>query len=66
MKATVMYKAGDVRIDNVPDARIINPKDMASLLTLSDVMGTGHQPARSGWVCRKSLDGLCRANRLRA
>src|SRR6266480_1317805 len=27
MKATVMYKAGDVRIDNVPDARVINPKD---------------------------------------
>ena len=66
MKATVMYKAGDVRIDNVPDARIINPKDMASLLTLSDVMGTGHRPALSRWVCRKSLDGLCRANRLRA
>ena len=27
MRATVMYRAGDVRIENVPDARIIEPTD---------------------------------------
>ena len=28
MRATVMYGAGDVRIENVPDARIIEPTDV--------------------------------------
>lgn len=27
MRATVMFGAGDVRIENVPDARIIEPTD---------------------------------------
>jgi hypothetical protein len=27
MRATVMYGAGDVRIENVPDARLIEPTD---------------------------------------
>src|SRR5947208_1646345 len=74
MRATVLYGAGDVRIENVPDARLIEPTDalripladgtlvvlpvgeddalMASLLTLSDVMGTGHHAARAAKVGR--------------
>ena len=27
MRATVMYGAGDVRIENAPDARIVEPRD---------------------------------------
>jgi threonine dehydrogenase-like Zn-dependent dehydrogenase len=27
MRATVMYEAGDVRIENVPDPKIINSTD---------------------------------------
>ena len=33
MRATVMYKAGDVRVENVPDARLIEPTD--ALMTVS-------------------------------
>jgi hypothetical protein len=32
MRATVMYRAGDVRIENVPDARLIEPTD--ALITI--------------------------------
>ena len=27
MRATIMYKAGDVRVETVPDARIVEPTD---------------------------------------
>ncbi len=27
MRATIMYKAGDVRVENIPDASIINQSD---------------------------------------
>jgi hypothetical protein len=33
MRATVMYGAGDVRIENVPDARLVEPTD--ALVTVS-------------------------------
>src|SRR6266571_1054745 len=33
MRATVLYSAGDVRIENVPDARLIDPTD--ALVTVS-------------------------------
>jgi threonine dehydrogenase-like Zn-dependent dehydrogenase len=33
MRATVMYRAGDVRVENVPDARLIDPTD--ALITIS-------------------------------
>ena len=80
MRATLMYGAGDVRIENVPDPTLAEPTDaiirvvracicgsdlwpynsmapsetgqsmghealLPSLLTLSDVMGTGHHAA---------------------
>src|SRR2546429_557137 len=70
MRATVLYGAGDVRIEHVPDAQpdalripqaagtfVVLPVRaddalMASLLTLSDVMGTGHHAARTAKVGR--------------
>src|SRR5213596_2831816 len=33
MRATVLYGAGDVRVENVPDARLIEPTD--ALVTVS-------------------------------
>jgi threonine dehydrogenase-like Zn-dependent dehydrogenase len=33
MRATIMYKAGDVRIENVPDAHLVEPTD--ALITVS-------------------------------
>ena len=34
MRATLMYGAGDVRIENVPDARLIDPTDALVHVTL--------------------------------
>ena len=45
MRATVMYGAGDVRVEDVPDPVIHEP-------TLSDVMCTGHHAAVSARVSR--------------
>ena len=33
MKATVMYGAGDVRIETVPDAHLIEPTDALVVVT---------------------------------
>jgi hypothetical protein len=33
VKATVMHAAGDVRIENLPDATIINPTDAVITVT---------------------------------
>src|SRR5689334_5571751 len=47
MKATVMYKAGDVRIDNVPDARIINPKDALVRVSRACICGSDLWPYKA-------------------
>jgi len=33
MRATVMHGAGDVRIENVPDARLVEPTDALVVVT---------------------------------
>lgn len=69
MRATVIYAAGDVRVERVPDC--------SSLLTLSDVMGTGHHaavcarvgPGKIAAIVGDGAVGLCgviAAKRLRA
>ncbi len=41
MRATVMYGAGDVRIEHVPDARLIQPTDApAGAIRLSRAGGS--------------------------
>ena len=35
MKATVMYAAGDVRVEHVPDPRLIEPTDAIVRITLA-------------------------------
>ncbi len=44
MRATVMYGAGDVRIESVPDARIIEPTDALVVVTRAAICGSDLWP----------------------
>src|SRR5438034_1068611 len=44
MRATVMYSAGDVRIENVPDPKIIEPTDAVIRVTRACVCGSDLWP----------------------
>ena len=44
MRATIMYKAGDVRIENVPDASIQNPTDAVIGVTRACICGSDLWP----------------------
>src|SRR5215213_10869827 len=52
MRATVMYSAGDVRIEDVPDARLVEPTDALIRVTRACVCGSDlhpyHQMERGG------------------
>jgi threonine dehydrogenase-like Zn-dependent dehydrogenase len=47
MRATVMYGAGDVRVENVPDAHLIEPTDALVRVTRSAICGSDLWPYRS-------------------
>ena len=47
MRATVMHAAGDVRIENVPDATIINPTDALVTVTRACICGSDLWPYKS-------------------
>jgi threonine dehydrogenase-like Zn-dependent dehydrogenase len=47
MRATVMHAAGDVRIENVPDARIVEPSDAVIRVTRACICGSDLWPYRS-------------------
>src|SRR5437870_3134823 len=47
MRATVMYGAGDVRIENVPDARVIEPTDALVAVTRACVCGSDLWPFKT-------------------
>src|SRR6266581_2795060 len=47
MRATVMYGAGDVRIDDVPDARLIEPTDALVRVTRAGICGSDLWPYKS-------------------
>src|SRR3954470_4711966 len=47
MRATVMYGAGDVRVENVPDARIVEPTDALLSVTHACVCGSDLWPYKS-------------------
>ena len=47
MRATVMYGAGDVRVENVPDARLIEPTDALVRITRAAVCGSDLWPYRT-------------------
>ena len=44
MKATVMYGAGDVRVENVPDARLVEPTDALLRVTHACICGSDLWP----------------------
>src|SRR5437762_2540415 len=47
MRATVMFGAGDVRIENVPDARIIEPTDAVITVTRACICGSDLWPYKT-------------------
>src|SRR3954447_23268710 len=47
MLATVMYKAGDVRIENVPDAGVVEPTDALVRVTRACICGSDLWPYKS-------------------
>jgi threonine dehydrogenase-like Zn-dependent dehydrogenase len=54
MRATVMYGAGDVRVENVPDARLKEPTDALVVVTHAPICGSdlwpykGMKPSETG------------------
>jgi threonine dehydrogenase-like Zn-dependent dehydrogenase len=44
MRATVMHRAGDVRVENVPDASIVNPTDALVRVTRACICGSDLWP----------------------
>src|SRR5437773_6936579 len=47
MRATLMYGAGDVRIENVPDAHLIEPMDALVRVTRAAICGSDLWPYKS-------------------
>lgn len=47
MRATLMYAAGDVRVETVPDARLIEPTDALVRVTRSAICGSDLWPYKS-------------------
>jgi len=47
MRATVMHGAGDVRIENVPDARLVEPTDALVVVTRACICGSDLWPYKS-------------------
>ncbi len=47
MRATVMYGASDVRIENVPDAHLIDPTDALVRVTRAGICGSDLWPYKS-------------------
>jgi threonine dehydrogenase-like Zn-dependent dehydrogenase len=47
MRATVMYSAGDVRIENVPDARLVEPTDALVAVNKACICGSDLWPYKT-------------------
>jgi threonine dehydrogenase-like Zn-dependent dehydrogenase len=47
MRATVMYAAGDVRVEDVPDARLVDPTDALVRVTRAAICGSDLWPYRT-------------------
>jgi threonine dehydrogenase-like Zn-dependent dehydrogenase len=47
MRATIMYRAGDVRVENVPDATIVEPTDALVRVTRACIYGSDLWPYTS-------------------
>src|ERR1043165_1704799 len=64
MRATVMYGAGDVRVENVPDARLVEPTDAVVTVTSACICGSdlwpyrGMEPSETGRVMGHEAIGV--------
>src|SRR5215207_1983573 len=64
MRATVMYQAGDVRVENVPDASLIKPTDAVVRVTRACICGSDlwpyklMEPTESGIVMGHEAIGV--------
>jgi threonine dehydrogenase-like Zn-dependent dehydrogenase len=47
MRATVVYGAGDVRVDTVPDARLVEPTDALVVVTNACICGSDLWPYKT-------------------
>ena len=47
MRATVMYGAGNVRVENVPDARLVEPTDALVVVTRAAICGSDLWPYKN-------------------
>jgi len=47
MRATVMYGAGDVRIETVPDARVVEPTDAVLAVSRACICGSDLWPYKT-------------------
>jgi len=47
MRATVMYEAGDVRVENVPDATVVEPTDALVRVTVGAICGSDLWPYKT-------------------
>ena len=47
MRATLMYGAGDVRVETVPDARLVDPTDAVVRVTRAAICGSDLWPYKS-------------------
>src|SRR5213083_287953 len=47
MRATLMYSAGDVRVETVPDARLVKPTDAVVRVTRAAICGSDLWPYKS-------------------
>jgi len=67
MRATIMYRAGDVRVEDVPDAAIINPTDALVRITRACICGSDlwpykdMQPAEKGRAMGHEAIGVVEA-----
>jgi threonine dehydrogenase-like Zn-dependent dehydrogenase len=67
MRATVLFGAGDVRIENVPDARLVEPTDAVVTVTRACICGSdlwpykGMEPSETGRVMGHEAIGVVEA-----
>ena len=67
MRATVMYGAGDVRVEDVPDAQLVEPGDALVRVTRAAICGSDLWPYKSmeadgaGWRMGHELIGVVEA-----
>jgi threonine dehydrogenase-like Zn-dependent dehydrogenase len=66
MRATVMYGAGDVRVETVADAHLVEPTDALVVVTRASICGSDlwpynqreHGENASGWATSSSVSSM--------